>query len=187
MKIPEQANRVFKGIIFDTYQWSQKMFDGSEKTFEMLKRLGTVLVLPTVGDKVITTLEEQPNHPMRPSLLGGRQEKDEEPIVTAKRELMEEAGLASDDWELLMVVEAFPKIDWNVYIYVARNCQQVGSQQLDGGERIKLIPASFEEFLTIVSADNFWGPELAMEVMRLRLNPDTAKLEGLRRKLFPNV
>ncbi len=38
MKIPPNAKRVFKGIIFDVYQWQQKMFDGSKETFEMLKR-----------------------------------------------------------------------------------------------------------------------------------------------------
>ena len=38
MVIPHNAKKVFNGILFDVYQWKQKMFDNSIKTFEMLKR-----------------------------------------------------------------------------------------------------------------------------------------------------
>jgi len=33
--VPEEAKLVFKGIIYDVYQWEQKMFDGTFSTFEM--------------------------------------------------------------------------------------------------------------------------------------------------------
>lgn len=36
--IPENAKLVFKGKIFDTYQWEQEMYDGSRVTFEKIKR-----------------------------------------------------------------------------------------------------------------------------------------------------
>ena len=37
MKVPKQAKRVFKGVIFDVYQWEQEMFDGTKEIFEKLK------------------------------------------------------------------------------------------------------------------------------------------------------
>ncbi len=41
-KIPKHAKKVFNGIIFEVWQWKQKLFDGSLTTFEMLKRQDTV-------------------------------------------------------------------------------------------------------------------------------------------------
>ena len=60
MKIPINAKKVFSGIIFDTYQWEQEMYDGSHKIFEMVKRSPTVDVIATMDDKIITLWEEQP-------------------------------------------------------------------------------------------------------------------------------
>ena len=37
--IPENAKRVFKGIIFDVYQWEQELYNGSKAVFEKLKDL----------------------------------------------------------------------------------------------------------------------------------------------------
>ncbi len=34
--IPDHATCVFRGMLFDVYQWQQEMFDGSIETFEML-------------------------------------------------------------------------------------------------------------------------------------------------------
>ncbi len=44
--MPANAKRVFKGVVFDTYQWEQDMYDGTKKTFEKLKRPDTVVVFP---------------------------------------------------------------------------------------------------------------------------------------------
>ena len=49
-KFPPQAKRVFKGMIFDVYQWEQEMYDGSTHTFEKIIRPDTVLVIPVTED-----------------------------------------------------------------------------------------------------------------------------------------
>ena len=38
--IPPEAKCVFRGKIFDVYQWPQRLYDGSTATFEMLRRRG---------------------------------------------------------------------------------------------------------------------------------------------------
>ena len=40
-QLPKNAKRVFKGKIFDVYQWDQKMFDNSVEIFEKMKRTDT--------------------------------------------------------------------------------------------------------------------------------------------------
>ena len=61
--IPRHAKRVFKGEIFEVYQWPQEMFDGSIKTFEMVRRPDTVATIAVIEDKIIVLEEEQPNLP----------------------------------------------------------------------------------------------------------------------------
>lgn len=182
MKIPENAKRVFKGVIFDVYQWDQKMFDGSTETFEMIKRPDTIQILATKGDKIVLTEQEQPAKPPFSAFLGGRGEEGEEPLKTAKRELLEEAGLESDDWELYKTYEPYSKFDWTICLFIARNCKKVAEQHLDPGERIKLVELNFEEFLDKIENEHFWGQEIANDIYRMK--HDTEKLEEFRKKLF---
>lgn len=99
-KLPSEANLVFKGKIFEVWQWEQEMFDGTKETFEKLKRANTALVIPLVGKNILIQEQEQPDKP-GPflSLPGGRCDESEKPLEAAKRELLEETGYASDDWE----------------------------------------------------------------------------------------
>lgn len=181
MKIPEVAKRVFKGEIFDVYQWQQEMYDGSMATFEMLKRPNTIQVIPVSGDKIFLAHEEQPMKPKRWTLLGGRQEDGEEPMQGAKRELLEEAGLVSDDWELLFTFDPVGKIEWNVYIFVARGCRKIQEQKLDAGERIDVAEVDFDRFIETVTDRNFWGSEISNELYRWK---SEGKLEEFKKKLF---
>lgn len=182
-KIPPDAKRVFKGKIFDVYQWEQKMFDGSTETFEMIKRPNTLQIIPIVGDKIIMAEEEQPNKSPFLSLLGGREEEGEEPKESAKRELLEESGLESDDWELFRSYNPYGKLDWTIYLLIARNCKKVTGQKLDAGEKITLLEVSFEEFLEKIQDERFWGAEIANDIYRLSHDPK--KLQEFKKKLFP--
>jgi len=48
--IPDHAKRVFKGVIFDVYQWEQEMYDGARTIFEKVKRTDVVVVFPVLPD-----------------------------------------------------------------------------------------------------------------------------------------
>ena len=92
MKIPEVAKCVFQGIFFDVYHWPQDMYDGSTRTFEMLKRKPSVDIIATQGDRILLTEEEQPNKGKFVSIPGGQLEEGESFLACAKRELLEETG-----------------------------------------------------------------------------------------------
>ncbi len=182
MKLPDDAKKVFEGVIFDVYQWQQKMFDGSEETFERVRRPATVLVIPTTGTSVFLSKEEQPGRPVAINLLGGRLEKGEEPLACAKRELVEEAGMESTDWELYKMYEPVIKMDWQVYIFIARGCKKVANQTLDAGERIEVQEVTFTDFIDQVCSEGSREIELAADVLRMRLDPP--KLQAFEHKLF---
>jgi ADP-ribose pyrophosphatase len=181
MKIPEGAKQVFKGVIFSVYQWEQKMFDGSTEIFEMVKRPSTIEIIAVQGDKILMSKQSQPNKHNFFSLFGGRAEENEEPLVTAKRELLEESGLESTDWELVKSYQPVHKLDWEIYLFIARNCKKVAEPHLDPGEKIETVAYTFDEFMEVVQKDEYWGSELALDMLKME---KAGKLETFKRQLF---
>lgn len=180
MKIPVGAKRVYKGKIFEVWEFAQKEFDGSVKAYEMIKRLDTIQIIAVKGDKLLLLREQQPNHTREVGLLGGRGEEGEDPLAAAKRELLEEAGMEAE-WELWKVYEPFTKIDHKIYYVIARNCRKVADPKLEAGEKIEIREVSFEEFIEKIS-NGYWGGEFVADILRMRLDPK--RLEEYREKLF---
>jgi len=180
-KIPNNAKLIFTGEIFNVYQWPQKMFDGTMATFEMLKRPNTVQIIATEGEKIIITSEQQPGRSWKDGLLGGRQDDNETPLQCAKRELLEESGYVSSDWELIKTYEPHNKIDWKVYFYIARNCKKVAEQKLDSGEKIKIKKISFDQLITLLINKKISVGEFAFDVLKMKYKN---KLDLLKNKIF---
>ncbi len=175
-KIPDAAKKVFKGKIFDVYQWEQVLFDDSKAIFESLKRSETVTVIPVTEDgKIMLIEEEQPHIPLHLKNVAGKVDPGEKPEDTAKRELLEETGYECKEIELWYLENPIYKIDWTVYTYVARGCRKVGPQNLEGGERITPILFSFDEFIEKVSEESF--PNLALKVKVLEAKLDSEKMK----------
>ncbi len=161
-KFPKDAKLVFDGNMFKVYQWQQKLYDGSFATFEGIKRRHTAQVIAISDNKINYNLEEQP-HRSRPfyGLIGGQIEYDEDPLQGAKRELLEETGMVSDDWELWYSFEPSGKIDWTIYWYIAKNCRKIENQHLDPGEKITLLQTDIETFMNeVITSPDFRDAEL---------------------------
>lgn len=153
-EIPVQAKQVFKGQIFDVYQWEQEMYDGTKEIFEKLRRSYTVEIIATTPEgKVIVQRQQQPDS-QTPflSLVGGRIEEGEEPLEAAHREMLEETGFVSQDWEHLETYDGSNKVDWKNFIFTARGCEKTGEQHLDPGERIELLFVTFDELIELVDS-----------------------------------
>lgn len=172
--IPKNAKLVFKGILFDVYQWQQEMFDGTFKTFERLRRKPSVTILPITGDwKIMLCEEEQPSRGKFLSTPGGQIDMtDPSPEIAAARELLEETG---HEGNLELWIETHPygnKIDWTVHNYIARDIRKVAEQRLDAGERITIRLVDFDEFVEIVlHNENFRNVELTLAVMNALRKP----------------
>ena len=162
-KTPDHAKKVFEGVIFDVYHWDQEMFDGTTAVFEALKKRDTVTVLATVDNMIVLNKEEQPARPPFVALPGDICEKDEDIIQNAQRELLEETGYSSDEWQEWFTVDPFGemrKIEWSSHFYIAKNCKKVSEQKLDSGEKIQTSLITFEEFLSLKDDPSFRNKEL---------------------------
>lgn len=172
MAIPASAKRVFKGEIFEVYQWEQELYDGSKAVFERIKRDDTIQVIAVHGGRIVILEEEQPDRPLGLNIIGGRVDSGESPFDAARRELKEETGLESDDWELWRKYKPVSKIEWDIYIYIARNCRKTSGQKLDPGERIRILEVRLDEFFRMLESPRYFGKEVSNEILALRNRPE---------------
>ena len=107
-------------------------------------------------------------------LIWGTCEFWESPLETAKRELLEETWLISDDRNLFKSYTISSRIEQNSHIFIARNCQKIENQTLDPwGERISYKQVTRKEFLDIMTNPKFRVWEFALDIFRyLYLNKE---------------
>ena len=180
--LPEDAKKVFEGEIFDVYQWEQEMYDGTKATFEKLKRPDTVVVFAVDDDgKILLTKQEQPGKEPFIGAAGGRVDKGEDILDAAKRELLEETGYEAEDFILWKALQPISKIEWAVYVFVARKIKRVAELSLDAGEKIEVMFVQFDEFTNIALQENFYEQEVYRDIVEAMFN--NKKKEELKKLL----
>ncbi len=180
--IPADAKKVFTGVIFDVYQWEQKLYDGTTTTFEKLKRPDTVVTFPVLDDgRIILAEQEQPGKVPYISAIGGRIDEGEDILVAAKRELLEETGYKAEHFTLWKADQPTSKIDYAIYFFIAKGLKKISEPSLDGGEKIKLKFVTFNELIDLSTDKKFMEKEILLDLLEAKFVP--AKKEELK-KLF---
>lgn len=182
--IPDNAKRVFRGVVFDVYQWEQEGYDGKLRTFEKLKRYDTALIIPiTENGKIIIAKQEQPGKKPFIGLVGGRLNENEDPLEAAKRELLEETGYEATEWSLLDAVQTVSKIEWAWYTFIAKGCHKVAEQNLDGAEKVDLLLVDFDEFCSMVLDSDFDRDNKGLKIKILEAKLDPVKMQEFKQQL----
>jgi ADP-ribose pyrophosphatase len=168
-QLPANATRVFKGVIFEVWQWNQEMYDGSTALFEVVKRQGTVVIIARVGGTFLIQEQEQP-HVKEPflTLTSGRVEEGEEPLAAAQRELLEETGYEARTWKVFKHDDGKGKLLWPITTFVATDLTNVSEPRLDGGEKITARLVSFDELIALQDDPRWRGAEIREECLRAR-------------------
>lgn len=183
-KMPTNASLVFKGKLFDVYQWQQQMYDGTYETFEKLKRPDTVVVFGVLDDgSILLTKQEQPGKSSFIGAAGGRVDEGEGIEEAAARELLEETGYRAREMKLWHSEQPVSKIDWAVYTFIAKGLEKVDDQRLDAGEKITLYPVTFEEFVDTALRNEFTEREIVKYIYEAKI--DEQKLKELRDLFYP--
>ncbi len=171
--MPADAKKVFEGVVFDVYQWDQKLYDGRTTKFEKIKRPDTVVVFPVQDDgKIVLTEQEHPGKEPFIAATGGGVESGEDILAAAKRELLEETGYEAEEFILWDAQQPMGKIDWAVFTFIAKGIKKVAELSLDGGEKVKLMPVTFDEFLEIGTQKNFSEREIVPYLFEAKLIPE---------------
>lgn len=74
------------------------------------------------------------------------------------------------------------KVEWAVYTFFAKGCKKVAEQNLDGAERIDVLPVGFDEFVERVLDKDFGDMELKIKLFEAKL--DQSKMDEIRRMMF---
>ena len=144
---PDESRRVFEGklISVDVESW-----DRHER--EVVRHPCAVAIVAIDGDGRLT-LVRQLREPARKRLLelpAGTREPDEEPLATAKRELVEEAGLGGGEWRLAATFFSTPGFcDEQVSVYIAEGVEETERQPQED-EEIELVRVGVGELESLL-------------------------------------
>ncbi|MBU6483627.1 MAG: acylphosphatase [Betaproteobacteria bacterium] len=139
--------QVYRGKLLDVRQDRVRLPDGGEALREYVVHPGAVLMIPELPDGRLV-VERQFRYPPNRAFLefpAGKLDPGETALMTARRELVEEAGYAAAEWTRLGVVH--PVVSYSteaIDLYLARGLTQVGSR-LDAGEFLELLTCSEDE------------------------------------------
>ena len=90
------------------------------------------------------------------NLLWSRTVEENIAFLAAKRELLEETGYESDEWEHLLTIPSDATICDNYgYLYMAKNCRKVSGQELDETEFVEVITLSFDQIEDLLRRGKF--------------------------------
>ena len=88
--------------------------------------------------------------------MEGRLPNEEEALLAAKRELREETGYESEEWEHLLTVPSNATIADNyATVFRAKNCRLAGKQNLDETEVLQVSKYTADEIETMIQEGNF--------------------------------
>lgn len=72
-------------------------------------------------------------------------------LVVAKRELLEETGYVSDDWQYIgATVESSAKLTNYMHIYFANHCRKISGQHLDATEELEVLVMPLRQAVEMV-------------------------------------
>jgi ADP-ribose pyrophosphatase len=126
--------------------------DGKSATREYIRHPGAVVILPLFEDGTVL-LERQFRYPLDRVFIefpAGKIDAGEDPLVCAKRELLEETGYTATDWQFVCTIHnAIAYADEHLEIYIARGLT-AGQSKLDDGEFLEIFKAPLDEVLAWV-------------------------------------
>src|SRR3989344_5182152 len=113
--------KVFQGKIFSVWQWDQKRYDGTTKTFERVERVDAGSVIGVLPDKrIMLVWDEQPHREGCLTPAGGRVEEGENPEMAAARELREETGYEAESLTPWYTTKPYGKVKFSIHCFIGK-------------------------------------------------------------------
>ena len=167
------AKTVYRGRLLDVREDEVRLPDGETARREYVVHPGAAVMLAMPDDRSVI-MERQYRYPLRShvyELPAGKIDPGEDPLDTAKRELLEETGYRANEWRHLLTT--YPVVGYSnerVEIYLARDLEYVG-RKLDEGEFLEVFALPLAEALQwaragrIKETKTVIGPLLAEKVV----------------------
>ncbi len=138
---------IYKGKIIDLEKLTVTLPNGNNASREVIRHCGACAVVALTDDLQII-LEHQYRAPFDKILIeipAGKKDHGEDPLVCAKRELLEETGYVSNDFTFLTKIALAPGYsDEVIHLYLARNII-LHEQKLDEDEFLVVEKVPFKK------------------------------------------
>ena len=143
---------VYDGTLLKVRRDVVRLPDGSLGTREYIRHPGAVAIVALFDDGSVV-LERQFRYPHKRDFIeipAGKREPGEAPLVTAKRELLEETGYSAEDWTHLGVVHtAIAYTDEAIELYLAKKLT-LAERKLDQGEFLEVMKVDFSAAMQMI-------------------------------------
>ena len=150
----EESNNIFSGRVFDI-KVDKIIYDsGNKDTREVIVHDGGAVVLPVTKDGKIV-LVHQYRYPFDEFMLelpAGKLEKNEDPLVCARRELQEETGYRTEYISFMGKIYTSPGFCNEIlYIYLAEYLETGNHDREEGEEGMEVVELSLNEINELIS------------------------------------
>lgn len=140
---------VYQGALLTVREDRVLLPDDRQATREYIQHSGAVMVIALLDEDTLI-LERQFRYPLRRhfyELPAGKIDAGEEPLATARRELIEECGYEAGSWRHIATLHpCIGYSDERIELFLARELTFVG-QAPEDGEFLEVIPARVSEAL----------------------------------------
>ena len=148
-----ESTSVYRGGFFEVFRDRVRRPDGKSAVREYIRHPGAVMMVPLLDEHTVI-LVRQFRYPAGRHFIevpAGKMEPGEEPLATAKRELVEECGYEAASWQHLTTLHpCIGYSDERIELYLARDLRHVGSGP-DDGEFLEVLPTPVDQALEWVT------------------------------------
>ena len=148
------SESIYKGKIIDVYKDKVICPNGHESTRELIRHCKASCIMAFTSDNKLL-IERQYRYPYDEVIYefpAGKCDKDEDPLVTAKRELEEETGYYANN--IVYLGKMYPSCAYTdevIYLYLATSLEK-RKQHLDEDEALNIFEMSLDEVIKLVKS-----------------------------------
>jgi ADP-ribose pyrophosphatase len=151
-EVPVRSERVFDGVFLHVNRDTVRLPDGHETQREYILHPGAVMLIPLL-DRERVVMERQWRHPLARSFIefpAGKIDAGEEPLETARRELLEETGYSATSIQYVCTINnAISYSNERILVFLATGLVG-GERKLDAGEFLEVVTLSPRAILDAV-------------------------------------
>lgn len=145
---------VHRGDIITVERDRVRLPNGHDATRDVVRHPGAAAIIPLLNKDTVL-LEWQYRHPLRRHLWeipAGKIDAGEDPLATAKRELLEETGYRGDNWAfVLTMASAVGFCDEQLHIFLATDLHHEGGADI-ADEFLHLQPTPVQQARRMIAS-----------------------------------